>query len=253
MKCPGQDSRYWDGGAIFDAKCANCGHEIEFFKDDNRRKCPNCGTPTLNPQMDFGCASYCPHAEQCLGSLPPELLAQQQDLLIERVHMEMRKYFGEDHRRIDHAAAVARHAREILATYDKPEDEGLNPAVVLITAYLHDIGIKNAEEKFGSSSPKYQHQEGPPVARAMLEEMQANPGLTDEVCDIISHHHTPRGDDSINFKAVYDADLIVNLRENHDEKPMAPDHLEKVLAGSFLTTPGAAVARKVLAEALSVT
>lgn len=250
MKCPGQDSRYWDGAAIFDATCSHCGHEVEFFKDDNRRKCPKCGHPMLNPHMDFGCASYCPHAEQCLGSLPPDLLAQQQDLLIERVHMEMRKYFGADRRRIDHATAVARYAKNILDSYEKPEAEGLNPAVVLITAYLHDIGIKNAEEKFGCSSAKYQHQEGPPVARSILEGIKANPGLIDEVCDIISHHHTPMGEDSINFKALYDADLIVNLKEKHDETPMNKEKLTAILGKSFLLASGAAVAGKVFAETL---
>jgi|GEM_PF-6526355 len=36
MKCPGQDSRYWKPGAIFGAKCPECGGEVEFFKDDTR-------------------------------------------------------------------------------------------------------------------------------------------------------------------------------------------------------------------------
>ncbi len=67
MKCPGQDSRYWKPGAIFDVKCPHCGTMIEFFKDDTRRKCPSCGQDVPNPEMDFGCAAYCPYAEHCLG------------------------------------------------------------------------------------------------------------------------------------------------------------------------------------------
>ncbi len=46
---------------------------MEFFKDDTWRKCSNCGTKVPNPQLDFGCATYCPYAEQCVGSLPPEI------------------------------------------------------------------------------------------------------------------------------------------------------------------------------------
>ena len=34
MKCPGQDSRYWKAGAIFEAKCLECDHLVEFFKDN---------------------------------------------------------------------------------------------------------------------------------------------------------------------------------------------------------------------------
>ncbi len=75
MKCPGQDSRYWKPGAIFDVKCPNCGYMIEFFKDDTRRRCPNCDQEVPNPEMDFGCAAYCPYAEHCLGSLPDGVVA----------------------------------------------------------------------------------------------------------------------------------------------------------------------------------
>ncbi len=34
-----------------------------------------------------------------------------------------------------------------------------------------------------------------------------------EVCDIIGHHHHPREEETINFKCLYDADLITNLEE----------------------------------------
>jgi len=79
MKCPGQDTLYWKFDAIFDANCPECGHKMEFFKDDATRKCPNCGHRVLNPKIDFGCASYCQFAEQCIGSLPPEFLAQKEE------------------------------------------------------------------------------------------------------------------------------------------------------------------------------
>ncbi|MBU0988547.1 MAG: hypothetical protein KKH68_14950 [Proteobacteria bacterium] len=79
MKCPGQDSRYWKPGSIFETKCPQCGHKVEFFKDDTARRCEKCSHRFVNPQMDFGCASYCQFAEQCIGELPPEALAQKED------------------------------------------------------------------------------------------------------------------------------------------------------------------------------
>ena len=243
MQCPGQDSRYWDEEAIFESHCSECGKAIEFFKDDTKRKCKNCGHEVINPRLDFGCASYCPYAEQCLGSLPPEMLNAKQDLLIERVAIEMKHYFDGDFKRIGHAGKVARYAEKIGKT-----EEG-NKAVILIAAYLHDIGIKESERKFQSSAPKYQHQEGPPVAREILAKLEANAGLVDEVCDIIGHHHHPRPDETINFKVLYDADLIVNLEEARKENGSSSDKLPGIIEKAFLTHSGKKIAAEVLLEA----
>ena len=240
MKCPGQDSRYWDGMAVFETNCPKCGNVIEFFKDDASRPCRKCGHRMLNPQNDFGCAAYCPYAEQCLGGMTEELAAKKRELLKDRVPVEMKRYFGDDFKRIGHASRVARYAEEICKA------EGGSPAVTLIAAYLHDIGIKEAERKFNSTAARFQHQEGPPVAREILTTLNADQGLIDEVCDIIGHHHSPKDSETINFKIVYDADLITNLEEKQKFSPASVDHLEKIITQSFLTESGAALARKVL-------
>jgi HD superfamily phosphohydrolase YqeK len=245
MKCPGQDSRYWKPGAIFETTCPKCGAEVEFFKDDSTRRCGKCGHKFLNPTMDFGCASYCQYAEQCIGNLPPELIAQKEDLLKDRVAIEMKRYFKSDFKRIGHASRVARYAERI------GREERGNLAVVLTAAYLHDIGIKEAERKYQSSAARYQEEEGPPVAREILEKLGARQGLVDEVCDIVAHHHHPRPEETVNFKCVYDADVITNLEENHKESPMGAEELARILEKSFLTESGKKLAEDVLSSAVS--
>lgn len=240
MKCPGQDTKYWKPGAIFDAKCPECGHTVEFFKDDTTRKCPSCGHRFLNPGLDFGCASYCQFAEQCIGNMPPELLAQQENLLKDRVAIEMKRYFKADFKRIGHATRVARYAERI------GKQEAGNLAVILAAAYLHDIGIHEAEKKHNSTAAKYQELEGPPIARSILEKLGANNELTDEVCDIIGRHHSPRQDETINFKVLYDADLIANMEDNAKEKKTESEHIEKIIGKSFMTDAGREEANKVL-------
>ena len=114
MKCPGQDSRYWKPDAIFSVPCLVCDKPVEFFRDESTRRCKNCGHKMVNPRMDFGCAAYCNFAEQCLGELPSELIAQKKDLLKDRVAIEMKHYFKKDFKRIGHATKVARYAEQIV-------------------------------------------------------------------------------------------------------------------------------------------
>jgi len=189
--------------------------------------------------MDFGCAAYCKYAEQCLGDLPPELLAQRNELLKDRVAIEMKYFFKKDFKRIGHATKVARYAEQIVK-----EEKG-DPAIVLSAAYLHDIGIKEAEDRHQSTEPKYQEEFGPPIARDILTRLGANPGLIEEVCDIIGHHHHPRPEETTNFKTVYDADMIVNLEENRKESDWAPEKLGAMIEKNFLTESGRKLARSV--------
>ena len=157
----------------------------------------------------------------------------------------MKRYFKTDFKRISHATRVARYA-EIIG---KSEGQG-NMAVILSAAYLHDIGIHEAEKKYSSTAPKYQEQEGPPIARSIMERLSANKELIDEVCDIVGHHHHPRSEETANFKAVYDADIIANIEDNHKDKPIDADHLEKVIGKSFLTKSGGIEAKKILLKKL---
>ena len=240
MKCPGQDSRYWKTDAITEAKCPQCGEAVEFFKDDTARRCKGCGHRFLNPAMDFGCASYCKYAEQCIGNLPPELLAQKEDLLKDRVAIEMKRYFKQDFKRIGHAARVARYAEQI------GKEMSANLAVILPAAYLHDIGIKEAEEKHPNGSSAHHEKEGPPIAKEILEGLGAHEELINDVCGIIGHHHHPKPKETREYQAVYDADLIANLEDDQKDNRLHRDRIEKAMAQSFLTKEGRDLAKKVL-------
>ncbi len=238
MRCPGQDSRYWKPEAVYNVPCAKCGSLIEFFKDEPTRRCKKCGHKMVNPKMDFGCAAYCKFAEQCLGDLPPELIAQKQELLKDRVAIEMKHFFKQDFKRIGHATKVARYAEQIVK-----EEKG-EPAIVLTAAYLHDIGIKEAEARYGSNEAKYQEELGPPIAREILTKLGARPEMIEEVCDIVSHHHHPRPEETANFKILYDADMIMNLEETQQEKKIPREKLAAMIERNFLTAGGRELARK---------
>jgi putative nucleotidyltransferase with HDIG domain len=240
MKCPGQDPRYWKFDAIFEARCPNCDASVEFFKDETRRRCKKCGQFVLNPKMDFGCAAHCKFATQCFGELPPELIKQKENLFKDRVAVETKLYFKRDFKRIGHAAKVARYAERIV------QEERADPAVVLTAAYLHDIGITEAERKHEVPQVEHHEEEGPAIAREILQRLDAAEPLIDEVCDIIAHHHHPRSEETANFKVVYDADLIVNLEEKQKKNPMDRAALSQLISSGFLTETGRSVAQEAL-------
>lgn len=240
MQCPGQDSRYWKPGAIFEAECPECGQSVEFFKDDTARKCPACGHRFVNPKMDFGCAAYCQHAEQCLGSLPPEVVAQQEELLKDKVALAMRRHFGTDHKRASHAGRVAGYAERL-----GKEEKG-DLAVILIAAYFHDIGQARAEQSDGDNAAERRLEESAHLARTILEGLGAKQDLIDEVAEIIRNHHRTGQGDSLNAKILFDADLLVTLEDGLKESSLAPADIEERLEKSFLTSSGRSLARETL-------
>ena len=239
MKCPGQDMRFWKPGDIFDAPCPKCGRRVEFFKDEVKRKC-RCGHEIVNPKLDFGCAQWCPYAEQCVGAAPEEVKerqkAEQKDLLRERIGLEMKKYFGTDFKRVHHAVKVARFAEQILKM------EGGNPLVVMGAAYLHDIGIHEAEKKHGSPSGYDQEMQGPPIAKEILEKLSVQKEMIDEICDIIGHHHSPGEEETLNFQILYEADWLVNLEEEGISKDR--EKVEGLIGKVFKTVTGKELAEK---------
>ncbi|MFB0507913.1 MAG: HD domain-containing protein [Thermodesulfobacteriota bacterium] len=239
MKCPGQDLRHWKPGDIFDISCPQCGKEVEFFKDDVRRKCKSCGAQVTNPKIDFGCAEWCNYAEQCVGNLPAELREKMGEFLRDRIALEMRKVFGRDFKRINHANKVARFAEEIL------KEEGGDPAVVIAASYLHDIGIHEAKRNYNSTARDYQEREGPPIARDILERLGMDRGIIDEVCDLIAHHHSPGHIKTLNFQILWEADSLVNFEEATEKER---DETKRIIERTFRTTTGKRLAQTLLLE-----
>lgn len=239
MRCPGQDPLFWKPGDVFEIQCPKCGYRVEFFKFDVKRKC-RCGHEMVNPRINFGCAEWCPYGDSCIEGLPEEMKARQKDeknnRLRERISQEMKRYFGPDMKRVNHALKVAQYAEEILKI------EGGHPLVVLGAAYLHDIGIKKAEEEYGSSSAEHQEREGPPIARDILNRLNVQRGIVEEICDMIGHHHHPREKETLHFQILYEADWLVNMEE--DGLPKDPDKFEEIITKNFKTSTGKRLARE---------
>jgi hypothetical protein len=130
--------------------------------------------------------------------------------MLDRTIAEMHSIFGDDRKRIHHALEVLRHASAIC--HGECPGESAR-AVVELAAVLHDIGIKEAESRYRSTAPVYQHREGPPIAGKVLKRVGVDEKTASRVLFIIGNHHYKSKIDGPDFRILWEADLITNLPE----------------------------------------
>jgi len=149
----------------------------------------------------------------------------------------MEAVFNGDTRRVEHARRVTEYVEQLW------RQEGADYPIVIAAAVLHDIGIHEAERKYGSAGGQYQEIEGPPIARRILSELGLEQEQIEEVCEIIAHHHSPGKITTRNFGVLYDADWLVNLKDDYDIRDVKK--LGTIIDRVFLTEGGKALARQV--------
>ncbi len=157
-------------------------------------------------------------------------------ILKDKLIAELEAYFGTDAKRISHAKRVLFFAEELL------KEERADAHIVIPASILHDVGIKVAEEKYGSSAGNLQEKESPSIAREILERVEFKEEHIKEICDIIGHHHSPGVIDTMNFKILYDADWLVNFKDEVDTGDTA--NVRRLIERIFLTGAGRKMAKK---------
>lgn len=184
--CPGQDTRYWRPGDIFEITCASCGSAVEFFKDDVRRRCHGCGALVQNPKITLGCAQWCEHAKACLGYDPKEALAEADEAttsLLDQLLQAAREALEGDQDRLDSALSVTEEAEALLRS------EAADHRVVLASALLGEV---EGERR-----------------RALLEGLDFEKGIVKEVEGVI---RGDEGADERSRRLLSDARSLVDLR-----------------------------------------
>lgn len=149
-----------------------------------------------------------------------------QSLLIATLLDKTIAYDSPDARRIAHLVKVYGYARAIGLL------EGLDSTTLLTleaAAVLHDIGIKVCEQKYdGYSDGKLQEKEGPPIARAILTELQFDQALVERVAYLVGHHHTYTDIQGLDYQILVESDFLVNLQEKAAQKQTCKEVYEKI-------------------------
>lgn len=160
---------------------------------------------------------------------------------MDRLHIlkgNMVKYYEGDPARIHHFLKVHSFAKWI------GEEEGLDQEtqeILEAAALVHDIGIRIAEEKYGSDAGPLQEKEGPAAARQILEKSGYAGGLIERVCYLVGHHHTYTDIDGADYQILVEADFLVNLYEGKESR----EATEHAYGRIFRTEAGKRMCREV--------
>jgi DNA-directed RNA polymerase subunit RPC12/RpoP len=234
-RCPGAKFVRQPKPELF--ACPSCGKEVEIWSDEFKARCRSCGKPVYRSR-EMSCLEWCAMAEECVGTQVFSSYRANREIGIRQALLkELETYFGEDRRRIDHAKRVLGYAEELL------KKESGDWHVIVPASILHDVGIKAAEQKYGSAAGHLQEKEGPEIAKKILFRVGLGVQATAEICDIIAHHHSPGSLDTQNFKVLYDADMLVNLEETIEGKD--EEEKKRIIGRAFLTPAGREIAVRV--------
>lgn len=151
--------------------------------------------------------------------------------------LSMVTYYAGDPARIQHFLKVHTLSRLI------GQQEGLAPDELYTleaAAYVHDIGIKPAEAKYGSCAGPYQEELGPDEADRLMTELDFDRSVIDQVRYLVGHHHTYTNIDGLDYQILVEADFLVNLFEDNSPK----EAVERAYRRIFRTETGKKICRE---------
>ena len=127
--------------------------------------------------------------------------------MLEKLKQEMIKYFEGDPKRIQHFIKVYFFC-EMIGKSEKLSEQEM--FVLLSAALTHDIGVKRAEELFGSTNGKFQEALGPSIARELLTKLEFDTYTIERICFLIAHHHTYDNIKNKDYQILFESDVAVN-------------------------------------------
>lgn len=145
--------------------------------------------------------------------------------MLDKVYRKMCEYDAGNAHRIQHFVKVHDFAAFI------GRGEGLTPELqntLEAAAYVHDIGIKPAIEKYGSGMGKYQEELGQDPAREMLTACGFDSETVERVAYLVGHHHSYDNIDGMDYQILVEADFLVNLHEGNSSEEAIQSTYEKI-------------------------
>lgn len=196
-RCPGMDIRFWKPKDIFELRCPYCGNTIEFWKDDPKRLCSECGKIVTNPHIDLGCAKWCQYAEECLGATP-EASSVMEAPVIDRLRALLELRLREQPERVIRARNVCNRAETIMV------NEGGEPCIVKSAALIAGSLIAKTGGTDQQVLPD-EHLCNLQEQKCLLEEAGLEVPLAERICSLVGAIFADKHQESQEFSVVWDA------------------------------------------------
>ena len=156
---------------------------------------------------------------------------------LNNLYKKMIEYDRGDPKRIQHFVKVHSFAR-LIGQEEYIDDHTLY--ILEAAAYVHDIGIHPAMEKYGRDDGKLQEQEGPAEAEIMMKQLGFEQDVIDRVCYLVGHHHTYTDIKGMDYQILVEADFLVNYFENN----LSAETIQKSVEKIFRTETGRHIAEE---------
>ena len=143
------------------------------------------------------------------------------------LYNEMIAFFAGDARRCQHFIKVASLAKQLAESEaaDAELTELVERPVLCMTAVLNPARPSHGA---GHCTGKIQEQEGPAVARELLQKVGYAPEKIERICYLVGHHHTYNMIDGLDYQLLVEADFIVNFYEDGTPKENIAKAVERV-------------------------
>lgn len=155
---------------------------------------------------------------------------------LDLLYIKMIEYFSGDPKRIQHFIKVHSFAR-LIGHMEGLSDEQL--FILEAAAYVHDIGIKPAEQLYGSCNGKLQESLGPEQAEIILKDCGFEFQQIERIKYLVGHHHTYTDIDGMDYQILVEADFLVNLYEEASD----PEAIKSAYKAVFRTESGKRLCR----------
>jgi hypothetical protein len=182
--------------------------------------------------MDFGCAAYCQFAEQCLGALPDDIKEKQQDLIKDKVGMEVRRLLLQQPKLMQKAQNAARYAERL------GKDVGGDMGAVIMAAHL--LYVQQADTANGQGMDFQQ------TPRDILDKAGAKPDVADKVESVLDQLSKPWSDPDLEVRIVRDAATLAGLEEESKAQSLSREDIEGRITQGLSTPEAQDLARRIL-------